>query len=77
MDRSQRRMMALVSALALLGTGVAAAQSATPLVAGRAAPDFALPAATQAGVLPHQIRLSELRGNTVVLAFFYKARTKG
>lgn len=69
--------MALVSALALLGTGVAAAQSATPLVAGQFAPDFALPAATQAGVLPQQIRLSELRGNTVILAFFYKARTKG
>jgi peroxiredoxin Q/BCP len=41
------------------------------------APDFKLPAATSAGVLPKQFQLSELRGRTVVLAFFFKARTSG
>ena len=48
-----------------------------PLAAGGMAPDFSLPAATSAGVLPKQFQLSELRGRTVVLAFFYKARTSG
>ena len=48
-----------------------------PLAAGGMAPDFALPAATSAGVLPKQFQLSELRGRTVVLAFFFKARTSG
>jgi peroxiredoxin len=41
------------------------------------APDFALPAATRYGLLRDSIRLSDLRGKTVVIAFFYKARTKG
>jgi len=39
--------------------------------------DFALPAATRYGLLRDSIRLSDLRGKTVVIAFFYKARTKG
>lgn len=64
-------------ALSLAVTPMLGAQSVTPLAAGREAPDFSLPAATSSGVLPQQIRLSELRGNTVVLAFFYQARTKG
>jgi peroxiredoxin len=41
------------------------------------APDFTLPGATRYGVLRDPVRLSDLRGKTVVLAFFYKARTKG
>jgi peroxiredoxin len=41
------------------------------------APDFSLPAATRYGLLRDSIRLSDLRGKTVVIAFFYKARTKG
>ena len=48
-----------------------------PLQVGAAAPDFALPGATRYGVLRNPIHLSEFRGKTVVLAFFYKARTKG
>ena len=40
-------------------------------------PDFTLPAATRYGVLRDSIKLSDYRGNTVVLAFFFKARTKG
>jgi thioredoxin-dependent peroxiredoxin len=44
---------------------------------GTIAPDFALPAATRYGVLRDSIRLSDYRGKTVVLAFFFKARTKG
>jgi peroxiredoxin Q/BCP len=77
--------MAMVVALALAAT--ASAQTlrpdttpAPPWVApavGSIAPDFALTGATQYGVLRAPVRLSDYRGNTVVLAFFYKARTKG
>ncbi len=48
-----------------------------PLQVGAAAPDFALPGATRYGVLRNPIHLSDFKGKTVVLAFFYKARTKG
>jgi cytochrome oxidase Cu insertion factor (SCO1/SenC/PrrC family) len=48
-----------------------------PLQVGAAAPDFALPGATRYGVLKDPIHLSDFKGKTVVLAFFYKARTKG
>ena len=43
----------------------------------RPAPDFTLPAATRDGLRPKPITLSGLRGQTVVLAFFPKARTGG
>lgn len=54
----------------------AAAQPAGPAV-GDVAPDFSLPGATRYGLLRDQIRLRDYRGQTVVLAFFFKARTKG
>jgi hypothetical protein len=41
------------------------------------APDFALGGATRYGLLKTPVRLSDYRGRTVVLAFFYQARTKG
>jgi len=44
---------------------------------GASAPDFALEGATRYGVLRDSVRLSDFRGKTVVLAFFYRARTKG
>ena len=44
---------------------------------GSMAPDFALPGATRYGTLRNPVRLSDFRGKTVVLAFFYRARTKG
>ena len=44
---------------------------------GSAAPDFALPGVTRYGVLGTPVRLSDYRGQTVVLAFFVQARTKG
>ena len=48
-----------------------------PLEIGAAAPDFSLPGATRYGVLAKPVRLSDFKGKTVVLAFFYKARTSG
>ena len=44
---------------------------------GSPAPDFELPGATRYGVLSSPVRLSEFRGMTVVLSFFYRARTPG
>jgi thioredoxin-dependent peroxiredoxin len=49
----------------------------TPLAVGVEAPDFSLPAATKDGVSPKAAKLADFRGQTVVLAFFYKARTGG
>lgn len=54
-----------------------APQAPEALAVGAAAPDFALPGATRYGVLRNPIHLSDFKGKTVVLAFFYKARTKG
>ena len=48
----------------------------TPLAVGTMAPDFTLPAATRAGA-SGTVHLADLKGKTVVLAFFYKARTRG
>lgn len=74
------RRAAAVAALALIGAPLAAQQPApppTPPAVGTAAPDFTLPAATMAGVSPASVKLSDYRGKTVVLAFFFRARTKG
>ena len=75
-------MKLLTLALAVpLVAAAAGAQEAPkapePLQVGVAAPDFALPGATRYGVLRNPIHLSDFKGKTVVLAFFYKARTKG
>jgi hypothetical protein len=51
--------------------------TAPPLEVGADAPDFALPGATRYGVLRDQVRLSDYKGKTVVLAFFFKVRTRG
>ena len=71
---------ATVAVLALMGAPLAAQQPApsppTPLAVGTEAPDFTLPAATMAGVSA-PVKLSDYRGKTVVLAFFFRARTKG
>jgi hypothetical protein len=48
-----------------------------PLEVGAVAPDFALPGATRYGVLKNPVRLSDFSGKTVVLAFFFRARTRG
>jgi hypothetical protein len=44
---------------------------------GAVAPDFTLPGATRYGLLKGPVHLADYRGQTVVLAFFYQARTKG
>ena len=65
--------------------GVARAQqAATPAAAtvtgpavNDVAPDFTLTGATRYGLLKTPVTLADYRGRTVVLAFFYQARTKG
>jgi hypothetical protein len=54
-----------------------AAPARTVLDTGVVAPDFALVGATRFGILKDPVRLSDFRGKTVVLAFFFKARTRG
>jgi hypothetical protein len=76
-----KRAMLLVAA-GLLVTASAASAQATPeppkpLEVGAVAPDFELPGATRYGLLQNPVRLSDFKGRTVVLAFFFRARTRG
>ena len=88
MNRRTLTALLLASALALGAQPVVSQQKPAPAPAtvsvprpeldiGQMAPDFALSGATRYGVLRDSVRLSSLRGQTVVLAFFYKARTRG
>jgi thioredoxin-dependent peroxiredoxin len=76
MNRAKRLALACAVGVAM-GRGILACQEPKPLGVGAAAPDFALAGATSDGVLDQPVRLSNLRDQTVVIAFFYKARTKG
>ena len=72
--------LALPLVAAFAAPGARAQQQTIPapeLAVGADAPDFALPGATRFGVLKNPVCLSDFKGRTVVLAFFYKARTKG
>ena len=76
------RTLACLAAVAGLTAAAAAQQplahqQTPPLEVGATAPDFALPGATRFGVLRDPVRLSDLKGKTVVLAFFFRARTRG
>lgn len=51
-------------------------QSPVPAM-GAAAPDFAIRGATRYGLIREPLKLSDFRGQTVVLAFFVRARTRG
>ena len=77
------RRLALVLTLTLTPAVVSAQQSpppadtTPPLQVGAVAPDFSLPGATRYGVLAKPVHLSDFKGKTVVLAYFFKARTSG
>jgi hypothetical protein len=47
------------------------------LAVGEMAPDIQVAGATRHGVLAAPVNLSDLKGETVVLAFFFKVRTGG
>ena len=76
MKRTLRPILAL-GILALILPGPIAAQGPKPLTVGVEAPDFSLPAASREGIAKLPVRLSQFKGQTVVLAFFYQARTSG
>ncbi len=69
----------LAGAIALGAAAPAVAQEDGPnlLAVGAMAPDFELPGATRYGTLEEPVRLSDYRGETVVLAFFFRVRTRG
>lgn len=72
-----RRAGLTLGGLAVAGFLAAqAVQGGSPLQVGAVAPDFTLPSATSTGV-GKSVQLSDFKGQTVVLAFFYKARTGG
>lgn len=76
--RAARPLAALVGSLLFAAPATALAQDSTAAPAvGQTAPDFSAPGATRYGLLREPVKLSDFRGKTVVLAFFYKARTKG
>ena len=52
-------------------------QQTLPLEIGAVAPDFALPGATRYGLLRDPVRLSDFRGKAVILAFYFRSRTRG
>jgi len=77
---SPRHLLPAVAAVAVLAAVPARAQQPVPspvITVGSVAPDFELRGATRYGLLANPVRLSDYRGQTVVIAFFYKARTKG
>jgi hypothetical protein len=84
--RARLATLTITTAASLVAAGevIRAQQPAPPpsaVPAGPAvndvAPDFTLAGADKYGLLKTPVRLSDYRGRTVVLAFFYQARTKG
>ena len=75
----------LIATLASGAAGTAASAQQTAGVAppavtlnvGDRAPEFELRGASRYGLLATPVRLADHKGETVVIAFFYKARTKG
>ena len=69
--------LAVAAPAAAQQTPAATPDNPPPLEVGAIAPDFSLPGATRHGVLRDQINLRDYAGKTVVLAFFFRARTRG
>ena len=69
-------LAALMLALAVPG-GEQETPAPAGLKVGDVAPEFTLPVSTREGIGKIPARLRDFRGQTVVLAFFYKARTGG
>lgn len=78
-----RRALSTFAAAIVLAVAVptADAQDAPavpdPIEVGAIAPDFSIPGATRHGVLAEPVTLSAYEGKTVVLSFFFRARTRG
>ena len=76
-----KRMVALglLAGSLTLGSATSACAQAEQdfLAVGEMAPDIEFTGATRYGVIDGPVRLSDFRGETVVLAFFFRARTPG
>ena len=80
-----RSPVGVLLAAAMFGLPMAAARAQQPAApapdvgpkVGEMAPDFEFTGITRYGKLANAKKLSDFRGQTVVLAFFPKARTKG
>ncbi len=72
------RRVLLVLGAVLLAAPLAAqdAPAASPPAVGVVAPDFTLISATRAGA-GELVSLRDFKGQVVVIAFFYRARTSG
>jgi len=70
------RSSRIIATMALVAAPLGSAVAQTAIDTGAVAPNFSAPGANMAGVLP-SVSLAAYKGKTVVLAFFYKARTKG
>ena len=69
-------VFALALGLAVFVQPAAAQGDASDIIAvGEMAPNITVTGATRYGVLQDPVRLSDLRGEVVVLAFFFRART--
>jgi hypothetical protein len=77
MTRTTSALLATAVVAGLAAAPVPSLAQATPLEAGVVAPDFTLPGATRHGILAEPISLRDYEGKTVVLAFFFRARTRG
>jgi len=69
--------IALGMSASLAGAQAAPAPAPTPLKVGEMAPDFTVVTVTADGLTAKPFTLSEHKGETIVLAFFPKARTSG
>ncbi len=79
----KKKGLAAIAVASIAVGSVARAQAApapaptTGPAANDLAPDFTLTGADRYGLHKTPVRLSDYRGRTVVLAFFFQARTKG
>jgi thioredoxin-dependent peroxiredoxin len=68
----------LAGALVAVAPANSAAQDEQQfLPVGTEAPDVSFTGATRYGMLAEPVQLSQFRGQTVVIAFFFRARTRG
>ena len=65
------------TALGFAGTATAQGAGSDRIAVGGTAPDFSLVGSTRYGVRRDPVRLSDFRGEVVVIAFFFRARTRG
>ncbi|HMC55628.1 MAG TPA: hypothetical protein VKH19_10680 [Gemmatimonadaceae bacterium] len=78
------RLIAASAVTAISAAALRAQQPSSPPAApanmpnvGDMAPDFSARGATRFGLLRDPVRLSDYRGQTVVVWLFFKARTRG